>query len=148
MKKVFILPIMAIVAILAMQSICHQAQAKVDYMETLSIGTSTTSAVGSSTVLADTTRGYDRYAEFEAWIQYSNPVTPAVPMRYTIATGTPTANSGAQLFDGDILILRNLTDMKNFKACAGTTTTASYGTASVMYCPAQEPDTSPVYIDP
>jgi hypothetical protein len=147
MKKLFL---SSILAFIISSALSHQAQAKVDYMEILSIGTSTTAslATGSSTVLADTTRGYDRYKHFEAWIQYDNTTQTTIPMRYSITTINPTATSGAMLKDGDILILRSLTDMQNFKACAGTTTAASYGTASVMYMPSHDADKGPVYINP
>src|SRR3990167_2980262 len=145
MKKLIFIPILACIMSLALY--CAPSFAVVDYMEILSIGTSTTPAVGSSTVFADTTRNYAGYPYFEAQISYSN-TTAGVPLRYWITTGTPTATSGDVVADGDILVLRNLEDMKNFKACAGTTTTASYGTASVRYCPSHKPDKSPLYINP
>lgn len=121
------------------------AHAKVDYTEILSIGTSTTPAAGSSTVLADTTRGYDRYKYFEAHIQYQNLQT-TVPMRYTLSTANPSATTGFTIKDGDTLILRSLSDMQNFKACAGTTTAGSYGTAAVHYIPLQQDGVSPAVI--
>ena len=151
MKKLFLIGTRGIVSLLAAMVLalyCNTAMAVVDYMEILTIGTSTTSTTGSSTVLADTTRNYSEYPYFEAQIYYSNPSNTGVPMKYYITTGTPTATSGAELYHGDMLLMRNLEDMKNFKACAGTTTAASYGTAAVFYCPAQKPDKSPVYVNP
>lgn len=122
--------------------------------EIITVGTSTTLSTGSSTVLAKdqynraiVKRGeaYIDPGNFEAYLQYNNPVTPAVNMRYSFL-GTPTVTSGFSLADGKAIILRSVSDMKNFKCCAGTTTTASYGTLTTVYSYSSVEGTAPKII--
>lgn len=112
-----------------------QAEAKVEYFETLSIGTSTTVTTGSSTVLNQAS--YENYKYFEAVMTYNN--LAGIDMRWRCDGGNPDVTVGHTLTNGGVLILRSLADMRNFKACAGTTTAASYGTASVSYILSHEP---------
>ena len=131
------------------------AYAVVGHQENISVGTSTTVSSGSSTVLA--LSQYNRTLEmrngsyvdpgnFSAYLQYSNPSNTGVVARYTLDASSPTVTSGFTIKDRDAIVLQSVTDMKNFRVCAGTTTTNSYGTITAIYCYSPVSGTSPKLI--
>ena len=157
MKKFFkfsLFSLLAATLAAACIGITSTAYAVVGDEELLTVGTSTTLTTGSSTVLAKNQYNRvlqlkgDRYVDqgnFEAYLQYNNPRTPAVAMRYSIL-GTPTVTSGFSLADTKAIILRSVADMKAFRCCAGTTTVASYGTLTVFYSYSSVESTAPKLI--
>lgn len=117
-------------SLLASVTLAKPAFAVVDYVETITCGTSTTLATGSSTVLARALYS-DSGKKFRATVVYENPL--AVDMHYTVGTTiTPSATVGSRVVSGSLLQL-GLDDMKSLKFCAGTTTVASYGTVTAFY---------------
>lgn len=138
MKNVFLVVFSICLGVLCF---AETARAVVGDIEVITVGTSTTLSTGSSTVLAKSQYSnirkvgdkYEDMANFMAIIQYNAGVA-GVPMRFLFGTtGTPSATVGLTLADTKILKVRSLADMQALRFCAGTTTVASYGTATIMY---------------
>ena len=100
---------LAMLAIIVSIFVTQSVRADVQYMETLTIGSSTTPAVGSSTVLADLEGKSYKY--FRAVIQYLG----VADMRYAITTGTASATNGVAVPNYGILVIDDLGDMEGME---------------------------------